>query len=773
MLDRWMVRPLKHPLHTIAAAVLLAAMGVLGIAILLSSAPNVSAHANVATSEPAANSELAEPPDQIVIWFTEPLEPALSKIEVFDAQGTRIDSDDSSIDRVDPSVMSVSLGELENGTYTVVWRNVSTVDGHRVRGSYIFSVGEPLGGAAPVETYEQGLLQSPSEPVIRWLVLLGGLALVGGFGFNLLVLRPALGSGGASAAVKSLLPRFEILVARLMLLAVAVAVIASIAQLLVQAAVVHDVSVADSFGSPVKTILSDTDWGRTWIWRIALLGAAGVVAVITLLAAHHRSRETGPYSGLLSYLPMVALGLGAGMLFTISWTSHGAAADGIETPSIVSDFAHLLASSLWVGGVLIFAPVLFMLKKTLSDGDRTSATAMLTPRFSAVAVISIGVLVITGTYGAWAQVTIIEAFATPYGWSLVGKLGLVVVVLVIGAFNLLWVRSRLATNPTTASWLGRLVAVEAVIAVLIVLAVGVLTSLEPARQVASREGIGVADELRFSDTAEGVEIKLAVAPGQVGQNRLLVSLKDRLGHPVTNAEGVSIDLTSLDVDLGKTTLVAQNLGDGQYVIEEGLFSVAGAWQAAVIIRRSDAFDARTAFRFIAAKTSASGSAVIGPDPDKGQFLLGLEIFGGAGLFMGVGVAAGGWWTRRGAALLGPGLAGAVVGVVLAATSPIAESGFDTQTNPFPPDQASLDAGQQLYVTNCQVCHGISGLGDGPGSEGLDPPPADLIVHVPLHPDPDLFDIISDGVSGSAMNPFRDALTKDEVWHLINYIQTLE
>jgi mono/diheme cytochrome c family protein len=321
--------------------------------------------------------------------------------------------------------------------------------------------------------------------------------------------------------------------------------------------------------------------------------------------------------------------------------------------------------------------------------------------------------------------------------------------------------------------LGRLVAVEATVAVLIVLAVGVLTSLEPARQVASREGIGVADELKFSDTAEGIEIQLTVAPGQVGQNRFVVGLEDRLGNSLIDAEEVSIDLTSLDVDLGKTTLVARNLGDGRYAIDDGLFSVAGAWQAAVVVRRSDAFDARTAFRFIAAKTSASGSAVIAPDPDKGQFLLGLEIFGGAVLFMGVGVAAGGWWTRRGASLLGPGLAGAVIGVVLAASSPIAESGFDTRTNPFPPDHASLDTGEQLYVSNCQVCHGASGLGDGPGSEGLDPPPADLVVHVPLHPDPDLFDIISDGVSGSAMSPFREALTEDEVWHLINYIQTLE
>jgi len=754
-------------------AVLLVTLGVLAVAVFLSSASTVAAHANVATSEPPANAELDQAPTQIVIWFTEPLEPSLSKIEVFNFQGTRVDKDNSLIDRLDPSIMSVALSDLPNGTYTVVWKNVSTVDGHRVRGSYIFSVGEPLGGAAPVASVEQGLLQSPSEPVIRWLVFLGGLAFVGGFGFHLLVLRPALGSGSTPAAVTGLPSRLEILVARLMLLAVTVAVIASIAQLLVQAAVVHDVSVVDSIGDPVKTILADTDWGRVWIWRIALLAAASAVAVITLVMAHRVPQGTVSGTDWLGYFPVVAIGLGVGALFTISWTSHGAATEGIETPSMISDFIHLLASSLWAGGVLIFAPVLFLLKRSLTDMDRNSVVATLTPRFSAVAVISMGVLVITGTYGAWAQVTIIEAFATPYGWSLVGKVGLVVVILAIGAFNLLWIKGRLSTNPAAVSWLGRLVAVEAVIAVLIVLAVGVLTSLEPARQVASREGIGVADELKFSDKAEGIEIQLKVAPGQVGPNQLLVSLKDRLGDSIANAEDVSIDLTSLDVDLGKTTLVAQNLGDGSYVIEDGLFSVAGAWQAAVIVRRSDAFDARTAFRFIAARTSASGSAVIAPDPDKGQFLLGLAIFGGAVLFMAVGVAVGGWWTRRGASLLGPGLAGAVIGVVLAASSPVAESGFDTQTNPFPPNQASLDTGQRLYVNNCQVCHGASGLGDGPGSEGLDPPPADLVVHVPLHPDQDLFDIISDGVSGSAMSPFKEALTEDEIWHLINHIQTLE
>ncbi|MBT98962.1 MAG: hypothetical protein CL902_10095, partial [Dehalococcoidia bacterium] len=648
----------------------------------LKSAPTVFAHANVASSEPPANAELDVPPEQIVIWFTEPLEPALSQIEVLNSEGSRMDNDDSLIDRVDPSVMSVTLGDLENGTYTVVWKNVSTVDGHRVRGSFIFSVGEPLSGAAPVEIAEQGLLQSPSEPVIRWLVLLGGLALVGGLGFHLLVLRPVLTSQGAPDSVSSLIPTAQILVSRLMLLAAVVAVLASLAQLIVQASVVHEISVADSFGDPVKTILTNTDWGRVWLWRMGALAAALVVVVLVAVLAHRR--QDGPLGQL--YLPVIAMGLGAGMLFSISWTSHGAAVAGIETTSIVSDFIHLVAASFWVGGILVFLATILLVNRSLSREHRSLALAGVTPRFSAVAVISMGILIITGSYGAWAQVTIVEAFATPYGWSLVGKLALVTVILIIGSFNLLWIRKRLATNPQASTWLGRLIAVEAVVAVLIVVSVGVLTSLEPARQVASREGLGVADYLKFSDTAEGTDIELVVEPGTVGTNRLLITLEDRFGKPLTDAEDVSVDLTSLDVDLGKTTFVSQNLGDGQYVIEEALFNIAGAWQASVIVRRSDAFDARTAFRFIAAKTTSSGSAVIAPDPNKGKFLLGLELFGGAVLFMVAGVAAGGWATRSGRSLLGPGLAVAVLGMVLAVASPVGQTGLDTQTNPFPPDQ---------------------------------------------------------------------------------------
>ncbi len=108
---------------------------------------SVRAHANVDRAEPAPDSILEEAPDRVVIRFTEPLEPSFSEIRVLDSTGARVDNGDSAVDRTNPLVMSVSLGPLADGTYTVGWKNVSTVDGHRVRGSFVFSVGEPSGGS--------------------------------------------------------------------------------------------------------------------------------------------------------------------------------------------------------------------------------------------------------------------------------------------------------------------------------------------------------------------------------------------------------------------------------------------------------------------------------------------------------------------------------------------------------------------------------------------------------------------------------------------------
>jgi mono/diheme cytochrome c family protein len=94
------------------------------------------------------------------------------------------------------------------------------------------------------------------------------------------------------------------------------------------------------------------------------------------------------------------------------------------------------------------------------------------------------------------------------------------------------------------------------------------------------------------------------------------------------------------------------------------------------------------------------------------------------------------------------------------------------TNPIPAGPESLALGRQLYAESCLACHGATGRGDGPAGRALRPPPADFRVHMAAgHTDAQLFDWLTNGVPGTAMPAFKEQLSVEARWHLINFIRT--
>ena len=715
----------------------------------------VHAHANVDSADPAPDSVLEEAPDRVVIRFTEPLEPSFSEIRVLDSSGARVDNGDSAVDPINPVVMSVSLGTLADGTYTVGWKNVSTVDGHRVRGSFVFSVGAPSGEAAVVSV-EEPLLQSPAEPVVRLVLFLGALVVAGTASFELVVAGPVLRRRASGDRLRRL---WSLHSTRLGAAALALLALASALQLVVQASAIYEQSMLSVVPGPVGTVLTETDWGRLWMWR---MGLAVAIAAVMFVQVRRSGREPG--------LTAISLGLGVGLLATLSLTSHAAATVGIRAPAVANDLLHMAAASVWVGGLAGLLLLAVTAVATLAGPQRRRVLAAVVPRFSVLAGLSVATLVVTGLYGAWAQVTVMEALASPYGIALRAKVALAVGLLLLGAVNLLWVRPRLAGDDSAAQWLRRLVAAEVVVAVLIVLVVGFLTALEPARQVASREGLGIPGSIEFTESAEGAAIALKIEPGTVGPNRFEVSLADRLGNPIDNASDVSVRISYLDDDLGEEILQVAPAGAGIYVAEEGRFSISGAWQVELIVRRPDAFDARTGFRF---EVGAVGSGAIAPSPERGQVLLGAGLVVLGVLFLATGMPLGGLFTLRGAGVMTPGVLGLLAGAVLLFNSELVGPSGTASRNPFPPDAESLRIGAKVYEDTCLACHGETGLGDGPAGMALDPPPGNLVIHVPLHSDAELYGFVDEGIPGTAMAALGERLSDDEIWHVVNYIRTFE
>src|SRR3981189_550422 len=114
---------------------------ILSIALVLICSPSAWAHAFINHAEPAVGSKLASPPGAVKILFTERLEPALSKIQVFDSRGSEVDKQDTKVDPANAQLLLVSLPVIKTEKYRVIWRVVS-VDTHVTNGSFEFELTE-------------------------------------------------------------------------------------------------------------------------------------------------------------------------------------------------------------------------------------------------------------------------------------------------------------------------------------------------------------------------------------------------------------------------------------------------------------------------------------------------------------------------------------------------------------------------------------------------------------------------------------------------------
>ena len=95
------------------------------------------AHALLDHAEPRVGSTVSSPPREVLLSFTQQLEPAFSGAQVYDASGARVDVGRA---QIAGSVMRIALKALAPGTYRVRWK-VLSVDTHMTEGSLTFRVG--------------------------------------------------------------------------------------------------------------------------------------------------------------------------------------------------------------------------------------------------------------------------------------------------------------------------------------------------------------------------------------------------------------------------------------------------------------------------------------------------------------------------------------------------------------------------------------------------------------------------------------------------------
>ncbi|MBI4319349.1 MAG: copper resistance protein CopC [Chloroflexi bacterium] len=78
-------------------------------------------------------------------------------------------------------------------------------------------------------------------------------------------------------------------------------------------------------------------------------------------------------------------------------------------------------------------------------------------------------------------------------------------------------------------------------------------------------------------------IRLSVTPGQVGENRLQVTLGDHQGLPIVGDTSIRLVLKPIDADVAAREIEARSIGRGRYDAEGVVFESAGNWQVTVAV----------------------------------------------------------------------------------------------------------------------------------------------------------------------------------------------
>ena len=117
-------------------------------------------------------------------------------------------------------------------------------------------------------------------------------------------------------------------------------------------------------------------------------------------------------------------------------------------------------------------------------------------------------------------------------------------------------------------------------------------------------------------------------------------------------------------------------------------------------------------------------------------------------------------------------------VVLFSTSIYSQSTWkapksaDEIKNPFKNDVVATKKGKKMFNQLCVICHGAKGKGDGIAGMALNPRPASFITKAfSSQTDGAIFWKITEG--NAPMASYKDLISKEERWQLINYLRTLK
>lgn len=515
------------------------------------SAIPASAHSQLISTNPAAESILKSSPKTIELTFSENVETTFGSLRLYNDAGERIST--SSPELRAGNIVRVKPPKLEKGTYVVAW-NVVSADSHPIRGAFTFSVNSPTTSSADRTDAISSILNNEQTSSIsrivfaclRFLIFMCLALVIGVVALRFFVVQSSLSPP----------------VNRILYGALAVLALASLASIGFQASLAGQFSLAKAFSFDILNQERTTRFGQVQIVRASLC---------VLLCCWWRFPR-GPL--LNARLGLCTLALAA----TPAFAGHASAGKYVAL-AFTNDVVHVLCAGAWFGGLLVLP---FLLSR-----DEGGKIARKFSRMALVCVIAIG---ITGVFAWWRQVGSYEASVTTWFGQLINVKAIIFLcVIAVAWFSRQHVhRLSVSNSEGSKGRLIRLVYFESALLIVVMIATSIVVNAVPGRTA-------LALPVTKYVSAESVRMEVSIDPPKTGPIVLHIFVLRKNGTLYTFSQGVntlgkpalSASWLNKNRDVGPLPLNIRYAGGNHFISTGTSVPFSGTWTLTLRLRLSE------------------------------------------------------------------------------------------------------------------------------------------------------------------------------------------
>lgn len=556
-------------------------------------------HAFVINSSPSQSQSIPKSPQQVNVFFSEPVDLRFSHLKVLDSNGMQVDKGDVHHLQNDESSLTVSLPLLKDGTYTVSTNVLSQTDGHVTDNAFVFGIGEAVVLPTNVSTSTTSSTLYLPEAIARFPTLLAQVMIVGAAFGTLWLWRPLSKITLLTDSISKIRPKVGKSLAGYYVVASIILVSSNFAIMLFQAIAIHG-SIIDVFGTRFGTVLIERS-----VISFIILGLS--------LFELRQFRKNKSYS--MSTMENAGfLIIGMILLVTTSLIGHGASHK--QLVPIIIDFVHNLVASIWIGGTFYLAFILIpKLKASAMDWYHKLGTiSVWIPRYSALVVTLLGAIFITGPFLLYIlQDNLALVIGSLYGTFLIAKLTFAGLMVILGGYSSIFIQKQVVNSLKLGQVIGskssdssvsngqsnnelkansivskfrKALVIESLLGIGLLLSVGLLVNTgvpesQGQNQAQATTKVPIQnvpyEATRFLDN--GTKVDLAITPFDVGNNNFKVSFLDNNGKSIDMASA-QLKYTQIEQSIGPITVDLNKQSRGIYSVNAS-FGIPGTWNMEV------------------------------------------------------------------------------------------------------------------------------------------------------------------------------------------------